>query len=64
MPGVGTSIPPVGKVHPWVVAKVASEDKDRFASNFLSAHTRVSKKAVIFYICLFVAFMLVLFLIP
>lgn len=57
MPGSGTSIPPVGKVHPWEVAKVASKDKDKFVSNYLSAHTSVSKKAVIFYVCMFVAFL-------
>lgn len=39
------SLPPP-RVHPFVTAKVASRDPD-FAKNYLSAHTRVSLRALL-----------------
>lgn len=60
MPSMG--VPPPGRVHPFILAKVASEDKDNFAKNYLSAHTRVSVKAVLFYAGLVALFVLLLVL--
>ena len=42
----GSPLPRTGRVHPFVVAKVASEDRKGFVRNYLSAHTGVSLKAV------------------
>lgn len=41
-----------------VVAKVASEDRGNFARNYVSAHIRMSRKAVLFYIAVFSLFVL------
>lgn len=46
----GSPLPRTGRVHPFVVAKVASEDRKGFVRNYLSAHTGVSLKAVLCYI--------------
>ena len=49
-----------GRVHPFVLSKVVSEDPQNFTKNYMSAHTRVSFKAILFYIAAFGLFVLVL----
>ncbi len=54
--------PQHGRIHPLIVAKVASDDPQHFSRNYLSAHTRMSWKAVLVYVAVFALFIVGLML--